>query len=195
MRQRVRPLYSPDDLARLYSQPRQPANSYADHPSLANCPNPEAGDLVTIAMGQSCGKISSLADMSCGSGEIPRAIAAYSGIEPILGDYGPGWEYQGPITETVPQLPVVDLFVLSQTLEHLDDPDGDLRLIREHCRQLLVASPIDEVDPVEDHYWTWGKEDLEEMMGAAGFTVSAFIEFDMTPLWYPHCKFGIWAMR
>lgn len=195
MRQRVRPVYSPEELQRLYERPREEAAAYVSHPMLANCPDPAACDYVTIAMGLSFGRIDSIADMSCGSGDIPRKIAEASHIEPLLGDFAPGWEYTGPITETVPQLPVVDLFVLSQTLEHLDDPDSDLKLIRAHCRNLLIASPIDETDVVEDHYWSWGKADIEQMTGEAGFAVSAYIEFDMTPLWYPHCKFGIWAMR
>lgn len=195
MRQRKRPAYSPEELNRLYAVPRQPAECYADHPELANCQNPGLVDELTIAMGLGFGTVASIADMSCGSGEIPRRLGAHSDIEPILGDFGPGWEYHGPISETVQQLPVVDLFVLAQTLEHLDDPDADLALIRAHCRYLLLATSVDEVELVEDHYWSWSRDDVEEMVRAAGFTTSGYIDIDLTAHWYPHCRFGVWALR
>lgn len=175
-----------------------------DHPHFANLPNPSIMHHERVALGKGFGRVSSIADLSCGDGAIARELAAFSGIEPILGDMGRGHALQGSLQATLPQIGVVDLYVCSETIEHLDDPDSDLRLIRDHCRGLLLTTPVDEdqtslidgeVALAPGHLWAWAREDVEAMIRAADFEVSAFVLFDMTPYWYTWTKFGLWACR
>jgi 2-polyprenyl-3-methyl-5-hydroxy-6-metoxy-1,4-benzoquinol methylase len=208
-RVRVRPAYTPDQLYRLYAEPWGPHDSEIRRVHQAEDERAwiEAhGETrtfqgVVVAMGIGFGKVGSIADMSCGSGDIARRVAKYSGIEPMLGDLGPGYPYRGTLQETVPQLPMVDLFICTETVEHLDDPDADLALIRQHCKVLLLSTPVDEdeaVDgavPADGHYWVWSREGVEEMLGKAGFRVIAFNMLDMTPELWTHCRFGMWMCK
>jgi len=163
------------------------------HQNLAGCKNRFIMQNVCVAFGEGFGKVTSLADMSCGDARVPRSLAEYSGIEPILGDYTPGYAYTGTLQETVPKLPVVDLFVSTNTVEHLNEPDEDLKLIRQHCNKLLLACPIDEHDAGGQHLWFWTREGVEDMFTAAGFRQEAYCELDENPVW-EHFKFGMWAL-
>lgn len=193
-RERVAAKFNGVEFDRLYSEAWTQAPD--DHPHLENCPNPWVYWDHIIAMGKGFGKVRSIADMSCGDATVARALAEYSGIEPILGDYAAGYQYQGLLTQTVPKLSVVELFVCTNTIEHLDDPDNDLKLIREHCEKMLLSCPVEEWnEPSGGHYWAWDREAVEAMLEEAGFKVSAYTELDLTPFWNPHCKHGIWACR
>jgi hypothetical protein len=191
LRRRTGPLN--DDLMRQWYGHTWEHAGY-DHPNLANCKNRWTFWNVAIAFGEGFGKVESLADLSCGDAKIPRALAEFSGIEPILGDYAEGYEYQGTLQETLPQIDVVDLYVNTNTLEHLDDPDADMRLMREHCRQMLLGVPLDEHEAAGEHLWEFTKAGIEEMYTEAGFSRVAYCEVDLQPVW-EHFKFGLWALQ
>lgn len=129
------------------------------------------------------------ADLSCGDAAILRGLAP--ALDTVyLGDVndvrvqdledveraGAGQVRErapGALPDSLDNLPEpVDLFVLSETLEHMDDPDGLLRAVRDHARYLFVSTPLDE--PVHygnaEHYWSWGKTDVHEMLQAAGWS-------------------------
>jgi Methyltransferase domain len=208
MRTRVRPAYSAEQLFEIYSHPWN-----AGHPPDRRVEQVETERLwitehaetrtyqsVVVGLGQGIGQVGSIYDMSCGSGDIARMLGKYSGIEPTLGDLGPGYEYHGTLQETVPQLDIADLFILTETLEHLDDPTADLALIREHCRNLLVTTPESEGvangdQPAVGHYWIWDRAGVEELLTGAGFTVRAYVLLDPTPELWAHCAFGMWMLR
>ena len=208
---RVRSKFSAEEFEALYAGPgaflsmtgspqlNRAAQAAQERAWIENHPETATFQSTIVGFGKGFGKVSSVADMSCGSGEIARRIAKHSGIEPILGEYGPGYEYTGPLHETVPEIPHVELFICTETVEHLDDPDRDLKLIREKCDKLLLSTPMDEGDgngktPATGHYWTWGRHDVEMMLLDAGFNVNAFILIDMTPRLWDHCQFGVWQL-
>lgn len=193
-RERVHPTYTDAEFAELYGLPWQQAEPW--HPHLINCPNPWVAWELTIAMGKGFGRVSSIADLSCGDGTVAKALADTWQAKLLLGDYAPGYKIQGPISETIHQIPMVDLFVCTNTIEHLEEPDRDLALIRQHCRGLLLSAPLEEwEEPSSGHYWAWDREAVEEMVVKAGFAVSGFVYVDLTPFWEPHVKHGIWACR
>jgi len=190
---------TPEEIEAGYAHPQAQAHGPEGylHGNLANCKNRFIHQNVEVAFGEGFGKVGSIADMSCGDARVARSLAEYSGIEPILGDYGDwndGYQYQGPLSETVPQLPVVDLYICTNTIEHLNDPDADLKLIREHCHNMLLSCPIDEYDAGGEHLWFWSREGVEDIFKAAGFEQLAYCELDENPVW-EHFKFGIWALR
>lgn len=148
-------------------------------------------DDATIEMGRRFSGITSIADMSAGGSRITPTLAEYFEISnPTLGDFWDGYDYRysGPILETVPALDPVDLFVCTETLEHLYEPDEALKLIRSKTRFLLATTPIMETPELvsHGHLWTWEREDVEAMFTAAGFEM---VEFQAVSL------FGLWRCR
>jgi hypothetical protein len=187
-----------EEMDRDYLNPGTPLNDTDpagySHANLAGCHNRFIHQNLCVAFGEGFGQVASLADLSAGDGRIPKSLAAYSGITAVLGDYGNwGYQYQGTYQETVPQIEPVELFVSTNTLEHLDDPDGDMKLIRTKCDKMLLSCPIDEVDAGGQHLWFWTREGVEDIFKAAGFQQEAYCELDENPVW-EHFKFGIWAL-
>lgn len=127
-------------------------------------------------------QIKTAADLSCGDGAILKGIddlleQAYVGD--LIGARG---EYPtrphvrvlpaGPLPDSLSSLPEqVDLFVLSETLEHMDDPDDLLRRLALYSRYLFVSTPEDEIDTSGnlEHYWSWGAADVHQMLQGAGW--------------------------
>jgi len=141
----------------------------------------------TIELGTSLENVESVADMSAGGSRITPMIASHYGVIPYLGDYGDayGYQFQGTLQQTVPALPPVDLFVCSETIEHLTNPDADLALIRDKARTLLLTTPIWEEPHMvsHGHLWTWRREDVEKMLADVGFTPLRFVEISIFGLW------------
>lgn len=184
-RRRLRPRYTPDELARIYARPH-------DH-SLWDDHKIRVG--VTIEVCRWVlrrAEVRTAADLSCGDAAIIRAL----GVDRmILGDYAPGYDHHGPIEATIEEIPPVDLFVCSETIEHLDDPEAVLARIREKTSHLVVSTPLDAFHDVNpEHYWAWDRQGVEAMLTAAGFQVDVFCPVDTRPagLYY---QFGIWAAR
>jgi hypothetical protein len=111
----------------------------------------------------------SVADLSCGDAAIVTAAGLHGSA--VLGDIMPGWSICGPIEHTIKQIPAVDVFVCSETLEHVRDPDGLLAAIRLKAGRLLLSTPCGEADAENpEHYWGWDASDLDGMLAAAGWT-------------------------
>jgi hypothetical protein len=66
----------------------------------------------------------------------------------------------------------VDLFVLSETLEHMADPDELLSQIALYSQRLFLSTPVDESPDSGnlEHYWSWGQSDIHGMLQSAGWT-------------------------
>lgn len=124
-----------------------------------------------------CGKFRTAADLSCGDAAILRALAP--DLERVwLGDLNPAapgdWPdgtarflEPGALPDSLGRLPgPVDLFVLSETLEHMDDPDALLRRLTGHARYLFVSTPVAEQvgSGNDEHYWSWGVTDVGDML-------------------------------
>jgi hypothetical protein len=122
------------------------------------------------------------ADLSCGDGAILRGLPDLEQV--WLGDLNPSapaewpegtaWTLEpGALPDSLGNLPEpVDLFVLSETLEHVDDPDVLLRAIRKHARYLFLSTPVEErADSGNtEHYWSWGVSDVHDMLTDAGWS-------------------------
>lgn len=68
-----------------------------------------------------------------------------------------------------------DIAVITEVLEHLDDPHGQLRRIRSGgARWLICSSPIGETPESHDeaHVWGWDMEAYAAMITAAGWNVT-----------------------
>lgn len=132
------------------------------------------------------GSIRTAADLSAGDGAILRGLPFLDRV--WVGDlngvdqFQSGWNGSttevtalapGALPGSLESLPQqVDLFVLSETLEHLDDPDGLLRRLPLHARYLFVSTPVEESHDSgnEEHYWSWNQADVHHMLQDAGWS-------------------------
>lgn len=175
MIKRLRPKWSDEELSVIYSKQYNHAK-WKDHVervrhtvmfALTKMPREES--------------ITTVADLSAGDAAIINALP-YE--KKIVGDFYPAFEYCGKIEDTVEQIEPVDLFILSETLEHVDNPAEVLKKIRKKTRYLLLSTPQDNWDDENpEHYWAWDKEGVEELLKETGFEPIAFMS---QKLWYTH---------
>lgn len=182
MRIRLRPAYTESELAKIYATPHD-HRRWIDHHLRVG---------VTIEFCRwfkSCG-VQTVADLSCGDAAIARALDVE---ERILGDYAPGYKWTGPIEETIHQIRNVDLFILSETLEHLDNPEQVLMEIRKKTRYLVLSTPEGETSNGNpEHYWGWDSTEVERLLVGAGFTPEIHTVLNLREYGY---DFQIWGCR
>lgn len=183
---RLRPLPPSDELGRLYPVPHD-HRRWADHVLRVKA---------TAALADwVAGPVESAADLSAGNGWLLDQVEA---TDKIYGDYAataPGW-LRGPIEQTAQQLGRVGLFLLCETLEHLDDPATVLGALRPRCKTLVLSTPLDAWDDSNpEHLWAWDRAGVESLLTGAGFRVAAFVESDARPSYRASYRFGIWGCR
>jgi len=181
---RLRPAYSAADLSVLYAVPHDHMR-WPDHIMRVDMTIDLARELVP--------EPGVIADLSCWNAAIGRTLVAgathMKPIQLILGDIAPGYEITGPIEETVHDLPHVDLYICSETAEHLDDPDAVLTRIRETSDHLVLSTPLSEFMPINpEHYWGWDHDGVREMLEATGWEV--VLQRDVL---HPLAQFQIWG--
>lgn len=132
----------------------------------------------------------SAADLSCGDAAILRSLAGRRqelrevwlgdllGVRPDGGAWPEGTAVHAlppaPLLDSLYDLPVddgVDLFVLSETLEHMPDPEHVLNEISQWSSYLFLSTPVSE--PVGsgnmEHYWGWSAPDISDMLRGHGW--------------------------
>lgn len=179
MRVRLRPAYDHAALRQVYP------TAY-DH---TRWPDHIQRVQATIELAQRiCPSPTSVADLSCGDAAITNALNAPT---TILGDLTPGHELHGPIEDTIHQIGHVDLFICSETVEHLDNPDAVLVHIRKHATRLVLTTPIGETNTDNpEHYWGWDQEAVRDMLTAAGWKPVFQQDLVTTPRYY---DFQLWG--
>ena len=178
MRERLRPKYSESELAEIYQVPHQ-HNRWEDHILRVK---------MTIALASYFTEVKSVADLSAGDAVIINAIQAE---RKYIGYFAPSYEFVGPIEKTINEIPDVDLFICSETIEHLDNPDEVLAMIGKKTKHLILSTPDGEIDNGNpEHYWGWDNEGVRQMLLAAGFIPKAFANFRVIDLGY---MYQAWA--
>lgn len=180
MRRQLRAFYTPEQLQQVYAHPYD-HTQWADHIERVHHTTAVLDALAARAAAQS------VADLSCGDGAIVGQ-SRHPWQARHLGDY----VTTGPIEGALNSLPPVDVFVLSETLEHVEDPDALLARIRERARHLLLTTPHGETDDANpEHYWGWEADDVRPMLQQAGWTDCRVELF--TPKSVPYYTFQIWT--
>ena len=180
---RLRPLPSPAELAAMYPTPH-------DHRIYGRGHDERVEATIALALANidetDRGYV---ADLSCGNGEIARRSA---GRSTILGDLAPGYGITGPIEETVQRVGWVNVWVLSETLEHVDKPDEVLASIRPRAGHLVLSTPIECWDDTNgEHLFSWDREGVEGLLADAGWLPTAFDQVDSREYSEPYL-YGIW---
>ena len=133
-----------------------------------------------------------VADLSAGQGAIARAVSPSA----ILGDYAPGHPISGPIEATIDELGPVDLFICTETLEHLNAPDLVLEKIRATSQRLVCSLPQmrvnGQIDTNGEHVWQFDQADGERMLQLTGWQIDACVHVE--PPDGPY-NYLLWACR
>jgi hypothetical protein len=179
VRRRLRDFPDEAELAAMYALPHNARLYGYGHAVRVDC---------TIALAKgTCGpKPERVIDLSCGNAVIPRALAGHFRTKLHLGDFAKGYAYRGPIEQTLHTFGekegggVSGLFILSETIEHLEDPDSVLIQIGSVADQLILSTPIDEQGAgTPEHIWAWGIIDVDEMLRATGWTPTDRVDLRM----------------
>jgi hypothetical protein len=156
-RERLRGAHEQKELEALYRSPHSHAG-FHDHILRVQA---------TIAVAKWLGPIETAADLSAGDATIINSLTVG---KRYIGDLAPGYEITGPIEETINLIPDVDLFICSETLEHIDNPEIVLSSIRNKANHLLLTTPDGETGSGNpEHYWGWDSECIKDMIVQAGF--------------------------
>jgi hypothetical protein len=158
MRRQLRAFYTPGQLAQLYAAPYD-HTIWPDHV--------ERVARTTQALDELAGLMSAetVADLSCGDGAIVLG-SKHPWRSRILSDYS---RYGIRLEDAIGAVQT-DVFVCSETLEHVEDPDAVLAAIRRRCFGLVLTTPHGEVDDSNpEHYWSWLAGDLDSMLAKAGW--------------------------
>lgn len=149
-------------------------------------------EITKVLLNDLCNELGAVsgADLSCGNAEIIKSAPLG---QCYLGDFAEGYTYQGPLDATLTQIPNVDVYVCSETLEHVEDPPAILKAIREKSRGLILTTPIEKWDDsLAEHYWAWDRQGIEEMLVNAGWRIMSFNVLDTTVFREPY-KYGMWG--
>lgn len=178
---RLRPAWSDKELAQIYATPHDHTN-WKDHVIRVNR---------TLEIAQSIDGVKSVADLSAGDAFIINALGLR---ETYVGDYAPRYEYTGAIEKTIEEIPNVDLFICSETLEHIDNPIALLKQIRAKTNYLLLTTPHAKWDDTNlEHYWAWDKAGIAELLAEAGFETVSFELLELAHSYY--YDYQIWVCK
>lgn len=184
MIKQLRPFHSQEVLDAMYAQPHNHHIFGRGHHIRV--------ELTKVLLTELCAytKATVGADLSCGNAAIIKSAPL---AKVLLGDFAVGYEYQGPLEETIQQIPNVDVYVCSETLEHVENPPSVLKAIRSKSRSLVLSTPIEKWDDsLAEHYWAWDREGIENMLENEGWKVVTFNMFDSTVFGEPY-KYGMWC--
>ncbi len=126
----------------------------------------------------------SVVDLGCGDGgllSLIRDIPSHGyDLQPSNAD---GWAERGVTGELVDvfndrpaDLKWAELAVMTEVLEHLDDPHGAVKWVGEHVKWVVASSPDNET-PLEHehmhdcHIWGFDWPGFEELFTDAGFVI------------------------
>lgn len=186
MIKKLREFYTAEELAEIYATPHDHVIYGRGHGIRVNMTIQLAKDMAYQA------EAKSVADLSCGNGAIAKALDVE---KTILGDYAEGYEYSGPLEVNLKNIENVDLYICSESIEHVEDPSSVLKLIRSKSQTLILSTPIDAwYDTNDEHYWAWGKQDVEMLLKNAGWTPDVFVMLDTTVFDEPYI-YGMWGCK
>lgn len=151
----------------------------------------------------------SVLDPACGDASIVRIAHRNWPIDEIyLGDIskqnvdasmkyftgGNAVAHVGDAVDMIASTTNVDAIVLTEFLEHVEDPDAVLALSRKHAKWLVASSPVmrpGQVDQNKEHLWMFDADGYEEMLMLSGWeaTQRTFLHFKS------EYDFGIWVCR
>lgn len=147
----------------------------------------KARDFVALAVLQGARSVS---DLGCGDGGLLSLVQEIPGVRAWGYDFHPasqqGWRDRGvtayarnvfepdsPLNRGLPDAEFGDVVVMTEVLEHLADPHGALRRLRDRADHLVCSSPWNERPGMHSdcHAWAWDIDGYPRMIEDAGWTI------------------------
>lgn len=135
-----------------------------------------------------------VADLSCGDGAIINSLTGRNGVEDIELRLRHDITDGDAIEVTTMVMGQVDLFICSETIEHLEAPWTVLEQIARKTRWLVLSTPLNEVFPSGnwEHYWSFTDIDIETILTQSGFMTETLTTVSQ-PGW--NYAYQIWTAR
>jgi SAM-dependent methyltransferase len=143
-----------------------------------------AAEFVRMVTDRQPVKDRTVSDLGCGDGGLLSLLAGPGEISAWGYDFAPanaaGWTERGVSAFAldvfgvdIQRVQFGTVTVMTEVLEHLEDPHGVLRWVRGNSRFLVCSSPWNENqnNHCEEHAWAWDLEGYAAMIQAAGWTV------------------------
>lgn len=177
MRVRLRPKWSDEKLAEIYSKTYD-HTQWDEHVTRISWTASRLQQFIDLQRPP----IERVVDLACGDGALLNALENVR--EKVFCDIvaAPHLTLMPMSMETSVKYMTGDLLVCSEVLEHLDDPDRVLRDAHGGFQWIAITTPLGEDDPEknEEHYWGWDMLGVDEMLTATGWS-SRHIETLNTP--------------
>lgn len=179
---KLRRFHSETELKRIYAE-KYESSKWQEHVRRIEFTRNITQELITEH------GLTTLADLSCGDGEVTRTLRGLT--HQHLRDYT---DHHEDILSLLTALPrPVDLFVCTETIEHLEAPWTVIEKIAEKTKWLVLSCPNDERgDGNWEHYWSFDQNDVLDMLSHAGFTEPKYHAL-WEPGWY--YDYQIWTAR
>lgn len=105
-------------------------------------------------------ELKSVADLSCGDGSLIDKLSVHI-----------KFARDGNIMDDMELIGQSDLFICTETIEHLREPWTVLERIAEKTRWLVLSTPLDEERGIDnyEHYWAFTTDDVATMLHHANF--------------------------
>jgi hypothetical protein len=186
MIEQLRPFHDAETLAKIYAKPHDHRIYGRGHNIRVEVTKNIVSDAVALTRAKSIG------DLSCGNGDIARSAKL---SETYLGDFAPTYDFCGPIEQTIHSMPNVDIYVCSESLEHMEDPLSVLEMIRGKAKYMVLSTPIENWgDTNAEHYWSWDRNGVESLLADSGWTPNLFLYLDTKVFGEPYC-YGMWGCK
>lgn len=104
--------------------------------------------------------------------------------------------YTGDAVVTLQRMPTADTVILTEILEHVEDPESILAAANRKAQWLVASSPLNEDPGVgnHEHVWSWDKDGYEEMLRQTGWRPVAYQEIGFYEPGWPY-TFQVWTCR
>ncbi len=189
----LREFHTPERLAEIYAQPYD-HTKWQEH---------QLRVAWTIAIGAEYAReyrVDSILDPACGDGAIALGIAREAGVDTVaLSDFNSRHSKRSiTVEDTLAEYArlgqkTFDLVILTEILEHVQDPDIVLRDARLVGRHLLLSTPLNETHAHgnEEHYWAWSAEDIRDMLHATSWREPTFVYHELS---CPFYTYQLWTV-
>jgi hypothetical protein len=102
------------------------------------------------------------------------------------------------LEETLSEARFYDLIVLTEILEHVEDPVAMLRLARAHANTVVASSPLlmddGRIDDNPEHLWQFDAMGYSQMLEEAGWRPITCVPVSLMPVQFTY-DFQIWGAQ
>lgn len=158
---KLRRFHTEDELRRIYARPYDHTR-WPEHRIRVDRTIEVAQDLIDTH------GLRSVGDLSAGDGAV---VAGLDIADKTVRDIVDGGDSIEQLIR-MPHIGPFDLFICSETIEHLEAPWTVLEHVAQRTRWLVLSTPLNEPVVVDnyEHYWSFSAADIYAILDQAGYT-------------------------